>query len=156
LSSTAIERSFNILFMRSAGPCSDDLIARSRIQDAAVELIGRDGFDSLTVLVVARRAGVLSELVIHHFRAKSSLRGASADFAGLRIHESVEQSTADGRGLYATSQIADQYYNELQRNDTDAHGGSSSWRPHRIEPNAPAGDPPSLDDEQGPPLQPAV
>jgi AcrR family transcriptional regulator len=143
--------------MRSAGPFSDDLTERARSRDAAVELIGRDGFDSLTVRMVAERARVSPGLVIHYFGSKHGLRAECEHFVGDRIHEAIEKASADGHGLYATSQIADQYHNELQRNDTDAHGGSSSWRPHRTEPNAPAGDPPSLENNQlGPPSQPAA
>jgi len=84
-----------MLFMRSTGPFSDDLTARARIRDAAVELIGRDGFHSLTVRVVAERAGVSPGLVIHHFGSKDGLRAECEEFVGNRIHEAIEQATAD-------------------------------------------------------------
>ena len=80
--------------MRSAGPCSDDLTARARIRDAAVELIGRDGFDGLTVRVVAKQAGVSPGLVIHYFGSKDGLRAECEEFVGDRIHEAIEQATA--------------------------------------------------------------
>lgn len=254
-----------MLFMRSTGPSTNDLTARARIRDAAVELIGRDGFDGLTVRVVASEAGVSPGLVIHYFGSKDGLRAECEEFVGDRIHEAIDQAAdapydlfgemskklelaplvpyllralagggelgrrlfgrvvddterylgaavargairpsqdergraemlvsfslgsqflaqylvtaenPEGRvlelqrrftvpaleifteGLFVTTDVADHYQNELQRNDTDAHGGSSPWRPRRTEPNAPAGDPPSLEgNEQGPPSQPAA
>lgn len=252
--------------MRSAGPCSDDVTARIRIRDAAVELIGRDGFGSLTVRVVAKQAGVSPGLVIHYFGSKEGLRAECDEFVEQRIHEVIEQATAavpydlfaemskklelaplvpyllralgdggelgrrlfgrvvddterylrtavvqgvsrpsqdergraemlvsfslgsqflaqylvtaatpEGRvqelqrrfmvpamevfteGLYAAPDIADRYLHLVKRGDVDASRGSSPWRPRRTEPNAPAGDPPSREnDEQGPPSQPAA
>ena len=263
---TGVERSFNMLHMRSTEPYSDDLTARARIRDAAIELIGRDGFPGLTVRAVAQRAGVSPGLVIHYFGSKDGLRTECEKFVGDRIHEAIERATAEmpydlfgemskklelaplvpyllraladgdglGRGLfwrvvddteryllaavaqgairpsqdergraemlvsfslgsqflaqylvtaespegrvqelqrrftvpalevftdglYTSSDISDRYRNQLQRNATDSYGGSSPIRPRRTEPNAPAGDPPSLgEDEQEPPSQPAA
>ena len=80
--------------MCSARPVSDDLTARARIRDAAVELIGRAGFEAVKIRVVAERAGVSSGMVIHHFGSKEGLRAACEEYVGERIHEAIERATA--------------------------------------------------------------
>jgi TetR/AcrR family transcriptional regulator, regulator of cefoperazone and chloramphenicol sensitivity len=59
-----------MLNMRSV----DDVTARARIRDAAIELFGRDGFERTTVRAIARAAGVSPALVVHHFTSKERLR----------------------------------------------------------------------------------
>lgn len=56
-----------------------DLTLRARIRDAAIALIGRDGFDRTTIRQIAERAGVSPGLVIHHFDNKHGLRDACDD-----------------------------------------------------------------------------
>ena len=53
----------------------DDLTARARIRNAAVELHARQGADHTTVRQVAELAGVTHGLVRHHFGNKANLRG---------------------------------------------------------------------------------
>jgi AcrR family transcriptional regulator len=84
-----------MLLMRSAPRRSDDLTARARIRDAAVELIGRDGFDAVKIRSVAEHAGVSPGLVIHHFGTKEGLRAACEEYVGDRIHEAIEQAVAN-------------------------------------------------------------
>ena len=82
--------------MRSAqAGSSADLTARARIRDAAVELIGRDGFAAVKIRAVAERAGVSPALVIHHFGSKDGLRAACEQYVGDRIHQAVEQAAAN-------------------------------------------------------------
>lgn len=83
-----------MLLMCSARSGSDDLTARTRIRDAAVELIGRTGFEAVKIRAVAERAGVSSGLVIHHFGSKLGLRAACEEYVGDRIHEAIEQAAA--------------------------------------------------------------
>jgi TetR/AcrR family transcriptional regulator, regulator of cefoperazone and chloramphenicol sensitivity len=61
-----------MLNMRSV----DDVTARARIRDAAIELFGRDGFERTTVRAIARACGVSPALVVHHFASKEQLREA--------------------------------------------------------------------------------
>ncbi len=61
-----------MLNMRSA----DDVTARARIRDAAVELFGRGGFERTTVRAIATEADVSPALVVHHFGSKEQLREA--------------------------------------------------------------------------------
>ena len=261
-----IERLFNILSVRSTGRDSDDLTARARIRDAAVELIGADGFENVKIRAVAERAGVSPGLVIHHFGSKDGLRAECEQYVGDRIHDAIEQATAnlqpydllgemskelvlaplvpyliralaeggdlgrrmfgrvvddteryllaagaqgiihrsadergraemlasfslgsqllgqylvsaetpEGRvqelqqrftvpalevftqGLYTSTDILTAYRDQLVAGGGDSPAGSAG-RPHRTEPNAPAGDPPTGgSDEQQPPTQPAA
>ncbi|MFI5609614.1 TetR/AcrR family transcriptional regulator [Amycolatopsis sp. NPDC051903] len=60
--------------MRSSDP--DDLTARARIRDAAMQQFGEVGFDRATIRGIAEAAGVSSGLVRHHFGSKQELRDA--------------------------------------------------------------------------------
>lgn len=255
-----------MLPMRSTRASADDLTSRARIRDAAVGLIGRDGFDALTVRSVAEAAGVSPGLVIHYFGSKDGLRTECEEYVGGRIHDAIEQATASLRaydllgemsrkvdlaplvpyllralaeggdlgrrmfgrvvddterylraavvqgairpsedergraemlasfslgsqllaqylvtagspqdqveelqrrftvpalevftqGLYTTAEIPDRF-REQQRSFGDPAPGGSPGRPHRTEPNAPAGDPPGpTRNDHGPPSQPAA
>ena len=50
--------------------------ARDRILEAAVELYGEYGFDTVTLKHIAQRANVSAPLVIHHFGSSAGLRQA--------------------------------------------------------------------------------
>ncbi len=62
----------SVLTMRSA-TASDDLTARARIRDAAIDRFGRDGF-GVSLRAIAQDAGVSAPLVLHHFGSKDRLR----------------------------------------------------------------------------------
>ena len=67
---------YSILYVRIAEPIgSDDLTARARIRDAAIECFAASGFDA-TVRQIAARAGVSAGLITHHFGSKEALRAA--------------------------------------------------------------------------------
>jgi AcrR family transcriptional regulator len=51
----------------------DDLTARARIRDAAIDAFAATGFDA-TVRQIATRAGVSAGLITHHFGSKDTLR----------------------------------------------------------------------------------
>lgn len=53
----------------------DDLTARARIRDAAIDAFAAKGFDA-TVREIAARAGVSAGLITHHFGSKDALRAA--------------------------------------------------------------------------------
>ncbi|WP_329481964.1 TetR family transcriptional regulator [Kribbella sp. NBC_01484] len=59
---------------------SEDLTARARIRNAAVELFARDGFEKTNLRAIAAAAGVSAGLVIHHFGSKDGLRAACDEF----------------------------------------------------------------------------
>ncbi|NBE98452.1 TetR/AcrR family transcriptional regulator [Nonomuraea sp. KC401] len=52
----------------------DDLKARARIRNAALELFGAEGVAGVSLRAVATRAGVSHALVLHHFGSKEGLR----------------------------------------------------------------------------------
>jgi AcrR family transcriptional regulator len=54
----------------------DDLTARARIREAALELFAQDGVAGTSMRSVAAKAGVSPSLVVHHFRTKFGLREA--------------------------------------------------------------------------------
>jgi AcrR family transcriptional regulator len=57
-------------------PDAEDLTARARIRDAAIEQFGELGFDRATIRGIATAAGVSSGLVRHHYGSKQALREA--------------------------------------------------------------------------------
>ena len=59
----------------AAGVPIDDLTARARIRDAAIDAFAAQGFDA-TVREIAARAGVSAGLITHHFGSKDALRDA--------------------------------------------------------------------------------
>ncbi|MCP3800679.1 TetR family transcriptional regulator [Allokutzneria sp. A3M-2-11 16] len=54
----------------------EDLTARARIRDAALERFGADGVAGTSVRAIAAAAGVSPALVLHHFGSKAGLRQA--------------------------------------------------------------------------------
>ncbi|PSK95371.1 TetR family transcriptional regulator [Murinocardiopsis flavida] len=59
-----------------AAPDPEDLTARARIRDAAMQQFGEHGFARATIRGIAEAAGVSSGLVRHHFGSKQALREA--------------------------------------------------------------------------------
>jgi AcrR family transcriptional regulator len=57
----------------------DDLTARARIREAALELFARDGVAGTSMRSVAAKARVSPSLVVHHFATKAGLRDAVDD-----------------------------------------------------------------------------
>jgi AcrR family transcriptional regulator len=94
-----------MLFVRSTSTLESDLTTRARIRDAAVDLIGREGFDRVTVRQVARAAAVSPGLVIHHFGSKEGLRQACDDRVQQVLSESITELEQQGPAS-AMSQLA--------------------------------------------------
>ncbi|KZE89401.1 HTH-type transcriptional repressor KstR2 [Microbacterium sp. TNHR37B] len=65
-----------MLNMRSV----EDLTARARVRDAAIDLFGRRGFERTTVRDIAAAAEVSPGLVLHHFGSKAELRDECSEF----------------------------------------------------------------------------
>jgi len=85
----------------TAGIATDDLTARARIRDAAIEAFAARGFDA-TVREIASRAGVSPGLITHHFGSKDALR-AACDSEALRR---VLEIKLDGVRRSPTEQVA--------------------------------------------------
>jgi AcrR family transcriptional regulator len=76
-----------MLYVRTSGVVAvDDLTARARIRDAAIEAFAARGFDA-TVRDIAARAGVSPGLITHHFGSKDALREACDAEALRRVFE---------------------------------------------------------------------
>ncbi len=62
---------------RYVGPMAfEDLTARARIREAALEHFAEQGYDRATIRGIARTAGVSPGLLRHHFGSKDALRRA--------------------------------------------------------------------------------
>ncbi len=70
---------------------SVDVTGRARIRDAAIEVIGRVGYDSASIRVIAAAAGVSPALVIHHFGSKEGLRSACEEHLLALFAEEVDR-----------------------------------------------------------------
>jgi AcrR family transcriptional regulator len=69
--------------MTSPNPvrATEDLTARARIRDAALELFAERGMRAATIRDIAKAAGVSAALVRHHFGSKDALRDACDAYA---------------------------------------------------------------------------
>jgi AcrR family transcriptional regulator len=65
----------------------EDLTARARIRDAALELFAERGIAGATIRDIALKAGVSSGLLRHHFGSKEGLRDACDEYAMARLNE---------------------------------------------------------------------
>ncbi|GAA5057098.1 AcrR family transcriptional regulator [Thermocatellispora tengchongensis] len=84
--------------MRSA---EDDLTARARIRNAALELFGAEGVGRVSLRAVATRAGVSHALVLHHFASKEGLRQACDEYVVSLVRGGPEADLGDTAGLAA-------------------------------------------------------
>ncbi|MDL4817062.1 TetR/AcrR family transcriptional regulator [Actinomadura opuntiae] len=67
--------------MTDTGPAAEDLTARARIRDAALEMFAERGTKGATFRGIAEAAGVSVGLVQHHFGSKQELREACDAYA---------------------------------------------------------------------------
>ncbi|GGL58921.1 TetR/AcrR family transcriptional regulator [Planomonospora parontospora] len=79
----------------------DDLNARARIRNAALELFGAEGVNRVSLRAVASRAGVSHALVLHHFATKEGLRKACDDHVISLVRGGPEADLGDTAGLAA-------------------------------------------------------
>ncbi|KOX22178.1 TetR/AcrR family transcriptional regulator [Nocardiopsis sp. NRRL B-16309] len=91
----------------------EDLTARARIRDAAVECFARHGFD-VTVRAIAERAGVSPGLVLHHFGSKAGLRETCDEYVRQTIRETkTEAVTAHGEQTFLQQLAEIDEYSDL-------------------------------------------
>ncbi|MFD0662541.1 TetR/AcrR family transcriptional regulator [Thermocatellispora tengchongensis] len=69
----------------------EDLTARARIRDAALQHFGRFGYERATLRGIAETAGVSPGLVRHHFGSKQGLREACDEYLIKVMHQANEQ-----------------------------------------------------------------
>jgi AcrR family transcriptional regulator len=76
---------------------AEDLTARARIRDAALELFAERGIAGATIRDIALKAGVSSGLLRHHFGSKEGLRDACDEYAMARMNDLRQQMLAGGK-----------------------------------------------------------
>ncbi|MGN9843964.1 TetR/AcrR family transcriptional regulator [Nonomuraea sp. H19] len=79
----------------------DDLTARARIRNAALELFGAEGVNRVSLRAVAARAGVSHALVLHHFGTKEGLRKECDAYVISLVRGGPEADLEDTAGLTA-------------------------------------------------------
>ena len=64
----------------------EDLTARARIREAALEHFAHDGYDRATIRMIAKTAGVSPGLLRHHYGSKEDLREACDHYVFDMLH----------------------------------------------------------------------
>jgi AcrR family transcriptional regulator len=75
----------------------EDLTARARIRDAAIDLFAERGIGPATIRDIAQAAGVSSGLLRHHFGSKEGLRQACDEYAMAELAQIRSRIFDDGR-----------------------------------------------------------
>src|SRR5262245_25954735 len=78
-----------------AAPDPEDLTARARIRDAAMQHFADQGFERATIRDIAETAGVSSGLVRHHFGSKQDLRDACDEWLVRTLRRINDQLVVD-------------------------------------------------------------
>ncbi|WP_406054478.1 TetR family transcriptional regulator [Kribbella sp. NBC_00889] len=73
----------------------DDLTARARIRDRALELFAARGADAVSVRDIAAAAGVSHALVLHHYGSKQRLREVVDEYVASVFDEMFATVSAD-------------------------------------------------------------
>jgi AcrR family transcriptional regulator len=97
----------------------EDLTARARIREAALEHFARDGYDRATIRAIAQTAGVSPGLLRHHYGSKDALREACDNYVFEILHRvnaqlledpgttARSQQTSERFGRYVARSLAD-------------------------------------------------
>ena len=102
---TTTARVHRKLYDRAVPVQVDDLTARARIREAALELFARDGVAATSMRSVAAKAGVSSSLVVHHFRTKTGLRTAVDDAVLTAFGSALTSVDLSGTAEEVTDQV---------------------------------------------------
>src|SRR5262245_48395177 len=85
----------------------DDLTARARIREAAMQQFAENGFERTTIRGIAAAAGVSGGLVRHHYGSKQELKEAVDEHVAAEIRRiSDEMMVAGERGDLAPSVVS--------------------------------------------------
>lgn len=103
----------------------DDLTARARIRDAALELFGEHGYRGTSIRDVARRAGVSAGLVQHHFGSKRGLREGCDAHVVETLRRTVDAKVE--RDVYDADFVSVLYDAQLPLLRYVARGLSEGW-----------------------------
>lgn len=110
-------------------PAAEDLTARARIRDAALEQFAAHGVRGTTIRGVAEAAGVSPGLVQHHFGSKQRLREACDDHVMAEIRrikmEALDNGSTDPGYLSAAVQAGVPLRRYLARALVDGSPGAA-------------------------------
>ncbi|MER6832016.1 TetR family transcriptional regulator [Streptosporangium sp. NPDC000563] len=100
----------------------NDLTARARIGNAALELFGSEGVGRVSIRAIAAKAGVSPALVVHHFGSKEGLRAACDQYVISLVRGDPDDPVdlADASGLAAMLEEAEPVRRYLARAFLDA------------------------------------
>jgi len=84
--------------MRTVTILDQDLTAKARIRDAAMELFAANGVAASSLRAVAGAAGVSPGLVVHHFGSKEGLIRAVDEAVLARINATLSEVPIEGAG----------------------------------------------------------
>ncbi len=104
----------------------EDLTARARIREAALEHFARDGYDRATIRAIAQTAGVSPGLLRHHYGSKEDLREACDHHVFEMLHRVNAQLLADPGATAQTQQASKPFGRYVARSLAD---GSPSGGP---------------------------
>ncbi|QXT63622.1 TetR family transcriptional regulator [Tessaracoccus palaemonis] len=85
----------------------EDLTARARLRDAAIELLADGGAAAVSARSVAERAGVTSGLIRHHFGSMAGLLDACDDHVAAIIRDRKGEGMAQGLGFDSVAALRD-------------------------------------------------
>lgn len=94
--------------MPTSGPVpAEDLTAKARIRNAALELYAEAGEDGTSMRAVAAAAGVTVGLIVHHFQTKDGLREAIERHVVELFAHAIDQAPTTG-GARAVTKARDE------------------------------------------------
>jgi AcrR family transcriptional regulator len=104
----------------------EDLTARARIREAALEHFASDGYDRATVRAIAKTAGVSPGLLRHHYGSKKDLREACDHYVFEMLHRVNTELLTDPSASAQTQQTSNRFGRYVARSLAD---GSPSGGP---------------------------
>ena len=81
----------------------EDLTARARIREAALEHFADEGYERATIRAIAQTAGVSPGLLRHHYGSKDALRVACDEYVFEMLHR-VNAQLLEDPGAAASAQ----------------------------------------------------
>ncbi|MFZ0170308.1 MAG: TetR family transcriptional regulator [Acidimicrobiales bacterium] len=97
----------------------EDLTARARIREAALEHFARDGYDRATIRAIAKTAGVSPGLLRHHYGSKEALREACDRYVFEMLHRVNAELLADPSVTAQTQQTSKPFGRYVARSLAD-------------------------------------
>ena len=73
-----------------------DLTAKARIRNAALDLYASQGEDRTSMRAIAAAAGVTVGLLVHHYGTKDNIRDAVEELIVDYFHQAIDRAPADG------------------------------------------------------------